>query len=188
MQRGDVLLKRGNFSGGPGGVGLAALGALDLDAQLFELVVDITDVLLFDGVDIIERVLSPGMEFEKFWPGLVKALGDDFSVLSHRSEKAKKRAPFIPLQIHRLLRKRVPGHQAVIHPAKIGTVQVTVGNLKLRPVLFLAVADRLRNGLLGTDRAQKLLPVLKVNGPESVGPEEAERIGPNDPDQGGDHE
>ena len=188
LQSGDILLKRGNFCRGPGGVGLATLDALDLDTQLFELVVDIPDVLLFDGVDIVQRVLGPGMEFEEFRPGPLKALGDDFAVLSHRRQKAEKRAPFIPFQIHRLPRKRMAGHQAVVHPAKIGTVQVAVGNLELRPVLFPTVADRLRNKLLSPDRPQELVPVLEVNGSESVGPEEPERIGSDDPDEGSDHE
>ena len=179
---GYFLLKAGDFFGGPGRIGFPALRPLDLNAQLFEVVVDIPDILLFDGVDIIQRRLRPGVEFEEFWPGLVKALGDDFAVLPHRGEKAKKRTPFIPFQINHLLGKRMPGHQAVIHPAKIGAVQVTVGDLELRPVVFPDVSGLLRNSLLSTDRPQELLSVLKVNGSELIGPEEPERIGPNDPD------
>ena len=103
------------------------------------------------------------MNLLKLLPPLFKALGNHLAVLHHRFERAEQMPPLPALKEDRLLGEGSSEDLIVIDPAKVRSIEVTVGNLKLSAVSWSSSFYlRPRDLFMGGHSSQEFTPALEL--------------------------
>ena len=103
------------------------------------------------------------MNLLKLLPPLLKALGNHLAVLHHRFERAEQMPPLPALKEDRLPGEGSSEDLIVIDPAKVRSIEVTVGNLKLSAVSWSSSFYlRPRDLFMGGHSSQEFTPALEL--------------------------